>query len=303
MNVEDACEKFLDYCARERHLAPNTIAAYRQDLIEFRCHFPGRDVGEIVGDELVAYSQHLASTRRLAPATIKRRLACLRAMFSRLVRQRAVRESPFASVDLRIRIPTRLPRCLGAADVGALMRATERACETTRLTAVLLFATGVRVSELAAVRVEDVDLEQRSLRIFGKGSRERQVFLPNDGIVAQVRAYVAARHQSGMPSDGLLINARGRPISSSSLRNRIKALAKTAGLIQRVTPHVLRHTAATALMESGVDIRFVQRLLGHQSIATTQIYTHVSDVALRTAIVSANVLSRFGSPTGAAIVA
>jgi site-specific recombinase XerD len=303
MNVEDACERFLDYCVRERHLAPNTVAAYEQDLTEFRCHFPGRDVGEIAGDELVTYSQHLASIRRLAPATVKRRLACLRAMFSRLVRQGAVRESPFASVDLRVRIPTRLPRCLGATDVRALLRAAERACETTRLAAVLLFATGVRVSELASVRVEDVDLEQRSLRIFGKGSRERQVFLPDDGIVAQVREYVAAHHQPGTLSGGLLINARGRSASSSSLRNRIKALAKTAGLTQRVTPHVLRHTAATALMESGVDIRFVQRLLGHQSIATTQLYTHVSDRALKTAIVSANVFRHFGRPTGAAMAA
>lgn len=303
MNVEDACERFLEYCARERHLAPNTVAAYDQDLAEFRCHFPGRDVREIAGDELVTYSQHLASTRGLAPATIKRRLACLRAMFSRLVRLGAVRETPFASVDLRIRIPTRLPRCLGAADVGALLHASERTCETTRLAAVLLVATGVRVSELAAVRAEDVDLEQRSVRIFGKGSRERQVFLPNDGIVAQVRAYVAARHHPERPSTSLLINARGGSASSSSLRNRIKALAKTAGLSQRVTPHVLRHTAATALMESGVDIRLVQRLLGHQSIATTQIYTHVSDRALKTAIVSANVLGHFGRPTGAATAA
>lgn len=121
MNVEDACERFLDYCARERHLAPNTVAAYEQDLAEFRCHFPGRVIGEIADDELVGYSQHLASIRRLAPATVKRRLACLRAMFSRLVRQGALRESPFAR---------------------ALLRAAERACATTRLAAVLLFATG-----------------------------------------------------------------------------------------------------------------------------------------------------------------
>jgi integrase/recombinase XerD len=162
-----------------------------------------------------------------------------------------------------------------------------------------LFATGVRVSELAAVRVEDVDLEERSVRIFGKGSRERQVFLPDEGIVAQVREYIATHHQRGTLSGGLLINTRDRSASSSSLRNRIKALAKTASLTQRVTPHVLRHTAATALMESGVDIRFVQRLLGHQSIATTQIYTHVSDRALKTAIVSANVFRHFGRAAGA----
>ena len=228
MNVENACARFLDYCGRERHLAPNTVAAYEQDLAEFGRHFPGRAIGEIFGDELVGYSQHLTSIRKLVPATVKRRLACLRAMFSRLVRQGSVRQNPFASVDLRVRIPARLPRCLGAAEVGALLRAAERACRTTRLTAILLFATGVRISELAAVRIEDIDIEQRSIRIFGKGSRERQVFLPDDGVAAQVCEYIAAQHQPGATSGGLLVNARGRSASSSCLRNRIKALAKTA---------------------------------------------------------------------------
>ncbi len=101
-----------------------------------------------------------------------------------------------------------------------------------RLTAVLLFATGVRISELAAIRIEDIDIEQRSVRIFGKGSRERQVFLPDEGIAAQVCDYIAAEHRPGAMSGVLLLNARGHSASSSCLRARIKALAKTAGLSQ-----------------------------------------------------------------------
>ena len=289
MNVETACSRFLDYCNRERQLAPNTLAAYEQDLAEFQRSFSGRLIGEITGEQLVSYSQYLAADRKLAPATVKRRLACVRAMYARCRRQRLVRETPFADVDLRIRIPTRLPRCLNASEVRALMIEAERASRTARLAAVLLLVTGVRISELASIRIGDIDLEQRSIRILGKGSRERQVFLPDDAITAVVREYIAKMHDSRMLSANLLLNARGRPASSACLRGRIRALAQKAGLARHVTPHMFRHTAATALIEAGVDIRFVQRLLGHQNIATTQIYTHISDRALKAAIVGANV--------------
>lgn len=303
MNVENACAGFLDYCRRERHLASNTLCAYEQDVTEFCRFVPGRPVNEITGDELVAYSQHLASVRQLAPATIKRRLACLRAMFSRLARQGVVQATPFGTVDLRVRIPTRLPRCLGIAEIRALLRTAEHVSRTTHLAAVLLFATGVRVSELASIRVGDIDIEQRSIRILGKGSRERQVFLPDEGTAALVRDYIAAEHLPGATSDRLLINACGRSANSACLRGRIKALARRAGLTRSVTPHMLRHTAATALMEAGVDIRFVQRLLGHQTISTTQLYTHVSDRALKAAIVGANVFCWVGAKREAAMSA
>jgi site-specific recombinase XerD len=297
MNVENICTSFLRYCEGERQLSANTVAAYRQDLAEFCTFFSGSNIGEITGNKLVSYSEHMSSQRKLAPATVKRRLACLRAMFSRLVRQDVLKESPFGSVDIRVRLPTRLPRCLGASDMRTLLRAAEQACHTTRLATILLFATGVRVSELTAIRIQDIDFDQRSVRIFGKGSRERQVFLPDDGIVALVREYIATKHEPEQTSDRLLINARGRPASSTCIRNRLKTLAEKAGVTRRVTPHMLRHTAATTLMEGGVDIRFVQRLLGHQTIATTQLYTHVSDRALMAAIASANVVYRFvGAP-------
>jgi integrase/recombinase XerC len=176
MDVEAACAHFLDYCDRERQLAPNTLAAYQQDLTEFRRFFLGRTIADITGDQLVRYSQHLSSDRKLSPATVKRRLACVRAMCARLVRQRLLQVTPFAGVDLRIRMPARLPRCLTAGEMRALLLEAEQAGRTTHLTAVLLFATGVRIGELASVRIEDIDLEQRSVRILGKGSRSRSPF-------------------------------------------------------------------------------------------------------------------------------
>jgi integrase/recombinase XerC len=297
MKVEQVSAQFLSYCHLERHLAQHTLVAYQQDLAEFCRYFPNRPVAEITGDELVAYSQHLTSTRRLAPATVKRRFACVRTMFSRLVRQRAIGENPFATIDLRIRIPSRLPRCLSATEARALLLAARGASRTTRLAAVLLFATGVRVSELASIRAEDVDVEQGSVRIHGKGSRERQVFLSDENISGEIGDYIALEHPAGEEPIRLLLNARGRPATASCLRSRIKALGRKAGLTRTITPHMLRHTAATALIEAGVDIRFVQRLLGHQTITTTQLYTHVSDSALKAAITAANVVSQLGGPS------
>jgi integrase/recombinase XerD len=186
--------------------------------------------------------------------------------------------------------------------VRALLQEAGRACRTTRLAAVLLFATGVRISELTSIRVEDIDLEQRSIRIQGKGNRERQVFLPDEGTTAALRQYIAIEHQPQAAADRLMVNARGRPASAACLRARIKILAQKAGLARRVTPHMFRHTTATALMEAGVDMRFVQRLLGHQSIATTQIYTHVSDRALKAAILGANT-RRYSEPLETAMTA
>ncbi|MEK7995416.1 MAG: tyrosine-type recombinase/integrase [Planctomycetota bacterium] len=289
MNVEAACESYLEYCRLERQLSKNTLVAYEQDLKEFVKSFSDRRMDHIAGDELVGYAQELSLSRKLAPASVKRRLACLRAMFARLRRQREIAANPFTNVELRVRIPVRLPRCLTGSEVKALLAAAKSE-STTYLMVLLLVATGVRIGELAAIRLGDLDFDARSIRILGKGSRERQVFLPDSGLVASVRDYIFKLHKAQSAADTiLLVNARGRSASSACLRNRLKVLGKKAGLSRQVTPHMLRHTAATALMEAGVDIRFVQRLLGHRSIATTQIYTHVSDRALRAAIVAANV--------------
>ena len=289
MYVKIACEGFLDYCRRERQLSLHTMAAYEQDLAELGHFFAGRPIAAIAGEELVNYSQYLATSRRLAPATVKRRLASARAMFNRLAKQRVIAATPFASIELRVHIPKRLPRCLSSGETTILLSAAQIGSDGTHLAALLLFVTGIRVSELAAIRVGDVDLDQGAIRIFGKGSRERMVFLPDNWLIKLVSSYINRHHNAKTREQILLLNARGKPASVACLRGRIKGLAKRAGMNRVVTPHMLRHTAATALLEAGVDIRIVQRLLGHQSIATTQIYTHVSDVALKAAIINANV--------------
>ena len=289
MNIEAAGEAFLTHCKKERRLSTHTIAAYRQDLAEFNRRFGGVDVALVTGPSLVDYAAFLAGTRGLAPATVKRRLACLRTMFAWLARRSSLALNPFSTVEIRVRIPDRLPRCLSTADMTTLAKAATTAAPTTCLATLLLFATGVRVSELASVTLGDIDVGQGTIRIIGKGDRERQVFVQNAALSARLSAYMGNRGSDNRP---LLVTHDGRPLNAAGIREAVKRLSRQAGLARTVTPHMLRHTTATSLLEAGVDIRFVQRLLGHRSITTTQLYTHVSDRALKTAVAAADICGR-----------
>lgn len=296
MRVSAAADAFLRYCSEEKHLSQNTLNAYRQDIAEFRSHIGGsRPVAKVGAADLLAYRNDLSAVRRLAAATVKRRLACLRTMFAWLVRRDVITDSPFARTELRIRLPARLPRCIESRDVRRLMRHRGAHGADFALAIGLLLATGMRVGELADLRLSDVDAAGGRLRIMGKGSRERTVFVTDGRLRDDLREYIKARHGgSALTAERrLLIDTRGHALTSPRIRNAIVQLGRIAGIDRRVTPHMLRHTAATMLLESGTDIRFVQRLLGHRSILTTQIYTHVSDRALQAALTRANILGNF----------
>jgi integrase/recombinase XerD len=155
-----------------------------------------------------------------------------------------------------------------------------------------MVVTGARVSEVVGIRCNDIDLPNRSLRIVGKGRRERHVFLTNDWITDFTHTYLQVR-DSFLPRNAqLLFNSSFAPLTPQAMRARLAKAAEAAGLRGKVTPHMLRHTTATQLIEAGVDIRYIQRLLGHASLTTTEIYTHVSDEALRRVVTDADILEK-----------
>jgi integrase/recombinase XerD len=156
----------------------------------------------------------------------------------------------------------------------------------------LMVSTGVRVHEVVGLKCQDIDLASRAIRLVGKGRRERQVFLTNDWIATLTEAYLAVRGSYDLTHPRLLFNLQFEPLTTAAMRARLAKAASAAGIEQRVTPHMLRHTAATQLIEAGVDIRYIQRLLGHASLSTTEIYTHVSDHALKRVVSEADVLGR-----------
>lgn len=283
---------FLRHCQSSRHLSANTLKAYRQDLAEL-AHYLTHGPAPLSADGLGAYAAYLSGPRGLAPATVKRRLACLRALFAWAERRGDIATSPFRTAEIRIRLPKRLPRCLTAAELRQLFQARRAAEPVLALCVLLLFTTGMRVGELAGLRLGDLDLEGRSLLVRGKGNRERRVFLTCAEVVAELRAHLAARAGEGAAAP-LLLTRTDHPVSAPWVRRGLRDLAERAGLPRRITPHMLRHSAATSLLEAGIDIRFVQRLLGHRSIATTEIYTHVSDEKLKLVLLGADTFGRLG---------
>lgn len=307
MTLAQACAEFLTHCRVAKNLSPHSLRAYSIDLAEFE-RFAGSGMAVAAVDRplLRRYLSHLFEVRRLKETSVKRRIACLKVMYRWLELDEAIEISPFHRLDARIRLPRRLPRNLtddevrrlraaalaGAGIAGRItetkaVRAARKADHDafTALVAVeVLLATGLRVGELAGMRVEDVDLTGRVITIVGKGSRQRRVFLPDDAVTALVTAYHGVAGMRRRDHDRFLTTGTGGAASPQHLRALIRGIGEEAQLSRRVTPHMLRHTAATRLLENGVDIRFVQRLLGHQSISTTEIYTTVTDASLRAAV-------------------
>jgi site-specific recombinase XerD len=159
-----------------------------------------------------------------------------------------------------------------------------------------MLVTGIRVSEVVSIKCHDIDLSGRSMRLVGKGRRERHVFLANDWMVQVTSAYLTTRAGLSLSHSHLLFNSRYGPLTEAAMRSRLAKAGRDARLRTKVTPHMLRHTAATHLIEAGVDIRYIQRLLGHASLSTTELYTHVSDGALRRVVSDADILGKLLRP-------
>ena len=296
MRFPSAKKRFLTFCAVERRLSPHTIEAYKFDLLDFgRWRRSQGDFDRITDECLKEYLENMVSERELSPATVRRRLACLRSFFRYLDDLGHVKD-PFAHWRPKLPKRRRLPRALARSESIRLFNADNdpaRVLNRDREIGIifrLLVATGLRVGELCTLRLSDISPDCSVLRVHGKGSRDRVIYIA-DALLRDSLAKIIVSRRLKLGSDvTLLTNRFGAPMRPQSVRSKLRRFAAEAGLERRVTPHMLRHTAATLLLETGVDIRFVQRLLGHSSIATTEIYTHVTDEALRATLERANIL-------------
>jgi integrase/recombinase XerD len=297
---------FLFHCRYEKNLSPRTLKAYDIDLQQFTRFllagaFP-EQIAAIGKPALRDFIQHLFTT--LKAKSVKRKVATLKSLYGYLEREEAVETSPFRQMDIRIREPLRLPRTVPLPTLKRLFKhlyqAKERAGSSSdrhrllvRDIAVLelLFATAARISEICDLKIDDVDVRRGRVRIQGKGRRERLIYVSDAEVLAALR-----EHRDG--EDGgadryFFRNRGGRRLSDHSVRVLLRKHASAAGLELHVTPHMIRHSVATLLLEDGVDIRYIQHLLGHTSIATTQLYTHVSDKQHRRVLRSHHPRRRF----------
>jgi integrase/recombinase XerD len=293
VGLATSSDRFLDYLAVERGLSPNTLEAYRRDLRRYAAYLAERGIADPAAaaeDDIAGFVAHLSSSEYrpghgYRPSSVARALAAVRSFHRFLVMEGEARADPAEGVA-RPKVPRNLPRPLSVDEVAALVAAPgndDPVALRDRAILETLYGAGLRISELVALDVDDVDLEEGSVRAVGKGSKERIVPL---GRYA-VRALEAYRTRSrpalvGPRTRGaLFLNTRGGRLTRQGCTNIIKATARRAGIRKRVTPHMLRHSFATHLLEGGADVRVVQELLGHASLATTQIYTLVTKDRLR----------------------
>lgn len=276
--MEAAIELFIRYLGTERNVSIHTLDAYRSDLGQFR-KFVREELDSGAGPEAV---NHLLIRRWLAllhrdnkKSSIGRKLAAVRAFFKYLLREGKIAKNP-AELVATPKKEKKIPYHLNVDEVTALVeapRAPDILGMRDRAILETLYSCGIRVSELTGLDVGKIDMDERTVRVLGKGNKERIVPIGSHATVA-LSAYLAARNQPPLDSP-LFLNARGGRLTSRSVRRVVDRHILQLATMKKISPHTLRHTFATHLLEGGADLRAIQELLGHASLSTTQKYTHV----------------------------
>jgi integrase/recombinase XerD len=276
---------FIDYLTVEKGLAKNSLAAYRTDLRHFGHYLLGAeiDLDRVERIHIVRYFQSLRGAG-ISARSVARALAAIRGLFRFLVAERHLKNDPTENIE-NPKLWATLPKSLQPEEVEALLRAPDRTTPDGLRDAAmleLLYATGLRVSELIRVRIDELVMDAGFLRTIGKGSKERIVPFGDSARDAIVLFMERGRPELDTKADPhLFLSRRGRPMTRQSFWMKIVRYAREAGISTHISPHVLRHSFATHLLENGADLRSVQMMLGHSDISTTQIYTHVSRARLQ----------------------
>ena len=274
-------DEFLNYCRYHKILSDKTIRAYKIDLSQY-----GVFSNELSKQALWDYIEYL--NKKYKPKTAKRKLATLKAFIHFLLLQDLIDFNPFDKLETTIKEPLLLPKTIPLGVIAKLIsfsyqqivfaKSDYQIRSAVRNTAILelLFATGARVAEICTLRSDNVDLLGNSVKFYGKGSKERIIPIENFAVLSILRKYHSLFEKEIPDSGYFFVNKLGRRMTEQSVRNMINFYCKQCGVDMHITPHMFRHSFATLLLEEDVDIRYIQRMLGHSSITTTQIYTHVT---------------------------
>ena len=293
MELQEAVSQFLFHCQYEKNLSPKTLKAYSIDLRQFKEYLAANlEVTTLPAVDKVALRAYIKSLfGPLKEKSVKRKVATLKALFHFLEREDAIAVNPFRKMEVRIKETRRLPRTIPLADLKRLFkhlyglkkdhpdRDSYAYKALVRDIAVLeiLFATGARVAEVCNLKDEDVDLRKGRVKILGKGGRERMLQLCDEETLSSLKGYRSLWAPQTEDNGYFFHNRLKGRLSEQSVRIMLRRSAADSDLEGKVTPHMLRHSVATLLLEEGVDLRHIQVMLGHTSISTTQIYTEVRE--------------------------
>lgn len=285
-SLNNHIKNYLEYCEYRKRLDSKTLKAYKIDLnqyLQFAVKFPQ----PLSREALDSFITHLH--KHYKPKTVKRKIASLKAFFHYLTYMDILKDDPFSHLDIRFREAKLLPKTISLHAIQAFLStmyqqkesvssAYQHRCIIRDIAVIeLLFATGMRISELCSLKPSDIDLQSGNILIYGKGSKERILQLGNPEVISALKLYQRTFEKEMGSCGFFFVNRLHHKLSDQSVRYMINHYAHLAGIEQHITPHMFRHSFATLLLEQDVDIRYIQRMLGHSSISTTEIYTHVSN--------------------------
>ena len=296
-SLETATKEFIGHCKFEKSLSPKTVKAYEIDLKQLLQFLKiNKHPTQVLDITKVQLREYLENISCLKPKSIKRKIATIKAMFNFLEFEDKITVNPLRKMRIKIKEHRELPKVLDITEMKGIFKcAYEQKTSTENkktysylesmrdiVVVELLFATGARVSEIANLKIEQIDLALGTVMLKGKGNKERMIQICNRETLKVLKTYnhLFAR-QIKNSGNHFLTNRLGRKLSDQSIRNILRKLKNKAGVERDITPHVFRHTFATLLLEKDVDIKYIQLLLGHSSIMTTQIYTHVNKAKQR----------------------
>lgn len=285
-NLQTLIKNYLEYCNTQKCLDEKTLKAYKIDLNQFSKFTSISDVTCIMSSTLEKYISNLH--QQYKPKTVKRKIASVKAFLHYLEYKEVITVNPFNKIQIRFREPVILPKTIPLHTVETFLSAiyNERQHAKTdyqrrnalRDAAVteLLFATGMRISELCTLKTTDINLYDGTILIYGKGDKERRIQIGNASVIRILEEYKNDFSSEIQSCRHFFANQSGKTLSDQAVRRMINKYANLASIEMHITPHMFRHTFATSLLEADVDIRFIQEMLGHSSINVTEIYTHVA---------------------------
>ena len=277
--------QYIEHCQYRKRLDSKTLKAYQIDLKQYAVSCPS--LKNALSKEAVdRYITNLH--KQYKPKTVKRKIASLKAFFHYLEYQELIKENPFNKLDTRFREEKLLPKTIPFHSIQKFLSVLYeqkslaeseyqlRCCVRDIAVIELLFATGMRISELCSLKPESIDLESGNILIYGKGAKERVIQIGNPEVISALLLYQEYFKEDIVACGYFFVNKRKNKLSDQSVRFMIKRYAEVAGITQHINPHMFRHSFATLLLEQDVDIHYIQQMLGHSSISTTEIYTNVS---------------------------
>lgn len=285
-NLQNQINNYLNYCQEQKRLDSKTLKAYQIDLKQFYSDILTTEINQITPDIIEKYIAKLHQIYK--PKTVKRKLASTKAFFRHLEYKEIIERNPFNRVQIKFREPAILPKTIPLYIVETFLSTiyTQRTTASTtyqkrnalRDAAIieLLFATGIRITELCSLKPFDVNLHEKTILIYGKGSKERKIQIGNDEVIVILQEYMANFAHEIQACNYFFVNQSSRPLSDQAVRRMINKYTSLAAIELHITPHMFRHTFATCLLEADVNIRYIQEMLGHSSINITEIYTHVT---------------------------